>query len=105
MGRSKVSVEQDLTQMADDDFSPTFLRSSTAYGVSPRLRFDLVLNNLVAWAYTTGRVYMKSDGTPWRPIVHVEDMSRAFLAALDAPRSHWYITRPSMWAVLKKTIA
>ena len=85
-GRSKVSVEQDLTQMADDDFSPTFLRSSTAYGVSPRLRFDLVLNNLVAWAYTTGRVYMKSDGTPWRPIVHVEDMSRAFLAALDAPR-------------------
>lgn len=85
-GRSKVLVEQDVALLADDDFSPTFLRNATAYGVSPRLRFDLVLNNLVAWAFTTGRVYIKSDGTPWRPIVHIEDISRAFLAALEAPR-------------------
>ncbi|MGH8626114.1 MAG: NAD-dependent epimerase/dehydratase family protein, partial [Gammaproteobacteria bacterium] len=62
------------------------LRASTAYGVSPRLRFDLVLNNLTAWAFTTGRVHIKSDGTPWRPIVHVEDIGRAYLAALEAPR-------------------
>jgi nucleoside-diphosphate-sugar epimerase len=85
-GISKVRVEQDVSQLADDDFSPTFLRSGTAYGVSPRLRFDLVLNNLVAWAYTTGKVYLKSDGMPWRPLVHIQDMSRAFLAALNAPR-------------------
>ena len=79
-------VEQDVAKLADDSFSPTFLRSSTAYGVSPRLRFDLVLNNLTAWAYTTGLVYLKSDGTPWRPVVHIEDMSLAFVAALHAPR-------------------
>lgn len=85
-GRSKVMVEQDVAKLADDRFSPTFLRSGTAYGVSPRLRFDLVLNNLTAWAYTTGTVLLKSDGTPWRPIVHIEDMSRAFLAVLEAPR-------------------
>ncbi|MFZ0545819.1 MAG: SDR family oxidoreductase [Candidatus Promineifilaceae bacterium] len=85
-GRSKVMVELDVAKLADDDFSPTFLRSGTAYGVSPRLRFDLVLNNLVAWAYTTGRVFLKSDGSAWRPIVHIEDMSRAFVAALGAPR-------------------
>ncbi len=85
-GRSKVSVEQDVTKLADANFSPTFLRSGTAYGVSPRLRFDLVLNNLVAWAYTTGLVFLKSDGSPWRPILHIEDMSRAFLAVLHAPR-------------------
>lgn len=85
-GISKVRVEQDVSQLADDNFSPTFLRNATAYGVSPRLRFDLVLNNLVAWAYTTGRVYIKSDGTPWRPIVHIEDISRAFIAVLHAPR-------------------
>ena len=85
-GTSKVLVEQDVAKLADDNFSPTFLRSATAYGVSPRLRFDLVLNNLVAWAFTTGRVYLKSDGTPWRPVVHIEDMSRAFLAVLHAPR-------------------
>jgi nucleoside-diphosphate-sugar epimerase len=85
-GTSKVLVEQDVSQLADDNFSPTFLRNATAYGVSPRLRFDLVLNNLVAWAFTTGRVYIKSDGTPWRPIVHIEDISRAFIAALHAPR-------------------
>jgi nucleoside-diphosphate-sugar epimerase len=84
-GTSKVLVEQDLAKMADENFSPTFLRNATAYGVSPRLRFDLVLNNLVAWAHTTGKVFIKSDGTPWRPIVHIEDISRAFLAVLEAP--------------------
>jgi nucleoside-diphosphate-sugar epimerase len=85
-GRSKVLVEQDVAKLADSNFSPTFLRNATAYGVSPRLRFDLVLNNLVAWALTTGRIYIKSDGTPWRPIVHIEDISRAFIAVLNAPR-------------------
>src|SRR5262249_46530185 len=85
-GRSKVLVEEDVAKLADSNFSPTFLRNATAYGVSPRLRFDLVLNNLVAWAYTTNRIYIKSDGTPWRPIVHIEDISRAFIAVLRAPR-------------------
>lgn len=84
-GISKVRVEQDVSKLADSSFSPTFLRNATAYGVSPRLRFDLVLNNLVAWAYATGKVFIKSDGTPWRPIVHIEDISRAFLAVLEAP--------------------
>jgi len=86
-GISKVLVERDLLKLADSSFSPIFLRNATAYGVSPRLRFDLVLNNLVAWAYATGRIYIKSDGTPWRPIVHIEDISRAFIAALAAPAS------------------
>jgi nucleoside-diphosphate-sugar epimerase len=85
-GHSKVLVEQDVAKLADDHFSPTFLRNATAYGVSPRLRFDIVLNNLVAWAYSMGRVLIKSDGTPWRPIIHIEDISRAFIAALNAPR-------------------
>ena len=85
-GVSKVRVEQDVAKLADDNFTPVYLRNATAYGVSPRLRFDLVLNNLVAWAYTTGLVYLKSDGTPWRPIVHIEDISRAFMAVLEAPR-------------------
>lgn len=84
-GRSKVLTEQEVSKLADDRFTPVFLRSSTAYGVSPRLRFDIVLNNLVAWAFTTGRVFIKSDGTPWRPIVHIEDISAAFLGALQAP--------------------
>jgi len=85
-GESKVAVERALVDLATDDFSPTLLRSATAYGVSPRLRFDLVLNNLTAWAYCTKQVLLKSDGTPWRPVVHIEDMSRAFLAVLEAPR-------------------
>ena len=86
-GYSKVLVEQEVALLADDDFSPTFLRNATAYGVSPRHRFDIVLNNLVAWAYTTGKVFIKSDGTAWRPIVHIEDIARAFLAVLHAPRA------------------
>ena len=85
-GKSKVDSEFDLTELADDDFSPVYMRSATAYGVSPRLRFDLVMNNLTAWAFTTGQVLLKSDGTPWRPIVHIGDISRAFIAALEAPR-------------------
>ena len=85
-GISKVRVEAALSRMADTNFSPTYIRASTAYGVSPRLRFDLVTNNLTAWAFTTGRVYLKSDGTPWRPIVHIEDISLAYIAALHAPR-------------------
>ena len=84
-GISKVRVEQDVAKLADSSFSPTFLRNATAFGVSPRLRFDLVLNNLVAWAYATGKVHIKSDGTAWRPIVHIEDISRAFVAVLEAP--------------------
>jgi nucleoside-diphosphate-sugar epimerase len=84
-GRSKVLVEQEVAKLAGSNFSPTFLRNATAYGVSPRLRFDLVLNNLTAWALTTGQVFIKSDGSPWRPIVHIEDISRAFLAVLHAP--------------------
>ena len=85
-GESKVKVEQAVTELADESFSPVFLRASTAYGLSPRIRFDLVVNNLTAWAFTTKQVYLKSDGSPWRPVVHVEDISRAYLAALEAPR-------------------
>ncbi|MGM0434984.1 MAG: NAD-dependent epimerase/dehydratase family protein [Pseudomonadota bacterium] len=86
-GESKVQVEHAVSKLADEDFSPTFLRASTAYGVSPRLRFDLVVNNLTAWAYATGRVYIKSDGTPWRPIVHVSDIARAYEAVLATDRA------------------
>lgn len=87
-GMSKVLVERDVSRLANEQFSPVFLRNATAYGVSPRLRFDLVLNNLVAWAYTTGRVFLKSAGTSWRPIVHIEDIARAFLAVLHAAREN-----------------
>jgi nucleoside-diphosphate-sugar epimerase len=83
-GHSKVGVEQAVSKLASDRFSPTFLRASTAYGFSPRIRFDLVINNLTAWAYTTGKVRLKSDGMPWRPVVHVEDISTAYIAALEA---------------------
>ena len=85
-GWSKILVEEDVTRLASDDFSPVFLRNATAYGVSPRLRTDLVVNNMVGYGVTEGRVLMKSDGSPWRPLIHIEDISRAFLAAIEAPR-------------------
>jgi nucleoside-diphosphate-sugar epimerase len=84
---SKVKAEQGLSALADETFSPVFMRNATAYGVSPRTRFDLVLNNLSGWAYTAGVIKVMSDGTPWRPLVHIEDISRAALCAVAAPRS------------------
>ncbi|MDY6809329.1 MAG: SDR family oxidoreductase, partial [Actinomycetota bacterium] len=84
-GESKVRVEQALSAMAGDTFSPVYLRNATAYGLSRRLRADIVVNNLVAHAATSGKVLLESDGTPWRPLVHVLDIADAFVAALDAP--------------------
>jgi nucleoside-diphosphate-sugar epimerase len=85
-GETKVLAERELSLLADDNFSPTYLRNATAYGASVRLRLDIVVNNLTAVAMTTGEVLLQSDGSPWRPLVHVEDISRAFLAMLEAPR-------------------
>ena len=82
----KTLVERDLTAMAGDDFSPTFMRNATAYGASPRMRFDIVLNNLSGFAFTTGEIKMLSDGTPWRPLVHGRDIAKAIVCALEAPR-------------------
>ena len=85
-GETKIMAERGLSALADDNFSPTYLRNATAYGFSSRLRLDIVVNNLTAVALTTGEVRLESDGTPWRPLVHIEDISRAFLAVLEAQR-------------------
>ena len=86
--RSKLDMELEIGALASDEFSPVFLRSGTVYGISPRIRFDLVVNNLTAWACATGKVRLKSDGLAWRPIVHVRDVARAFAAVLELPASH-----------------
>lgn len=82
---SKIDLERALHGLADDGFSPVYLRNATAFGISPRLRFDIVVNNLCGWAWTTGKIQMSSDGSPWRPLVHVRDIARAFRCALEAP--------------------
>ena len=85
-GISKVRAEAGLLELTNDGFSPVLLRNATAYGASPQLRCDVVVNNLMAWAVATGKVHIKSDGMAWRPLVHVEDICRAFIAVLEAPR-------------------
>jgi nucleoside-diphosphate-sugar epimerase len=99
-GESKAMAEEGLADLADEDFSPTYLRNATAYGSSPRLRADVVVNNLTGTAFTQGSVRLQSDGSPWRPLVHVEDISRAFVALLEAPRDVIH-NQPSMSAVTK----
>jgi nucleoside-diphosphate-sugar epimerase len=85
-GETKMMVERDVRPLASEKFSPTFLRNATAYGESPRLRGDLVVNSLVAYAFATGEVFIKSDGTPWRPLVHLRDIASAFIAVIESPR-------------------
>jgi nucleoside-diphosphate-sugar epimerase len=85
-GRTKILAEQELAKLADDTFTPVFLRPSTVYGISPLMRVDIVLNNLVGWAVTTGKIRILSNGSPWRPVIHVEDIANAFIAALIAPK-------------------
>jgi nucleoside-diphosphate-sugar epimerase len=82
----KTLVERDVKPLADDDFSPTFMRNATAFGASPRMRFDIVLNNLAGLAWTTKEIKMISDGTPWRPLVHALDICKAIVCTVEAPR-------------------
>lgn len=83
--KAKVEAEREISKLADNNFHPVFMRNATVYGISPSLRLDLVVNNLVAWAYCTGKITIMSDGTPWRPIIHVEDLCKAFLVMIEAP--------------------